>query len=168
MIKTFVQYVFLLLILVFTQVFLFNNIEFSGFVNPYVYIMLIILLPFNVQQWVVLVVSFLIGLLVDLFTFTYGMHMISTVLIAYLRPLIFRNIAPRDGYQVNSSPRIYYYGLRWFLLYTAIMVFIHHFVLFYIEIFRFSDFFHVLFRVFMSTIFTTTIIVLSQYFVFRK
>ena len=96
------------------------------------------------------------------------MHTAATVLIAFIRPYLLNLLAPRDGYDSDSFPRIHYYGFLWFLKYTLIIVVIHHLVLFYLEVFQLRDFLSTLLRVILSSILSTSTIVLSQYFVFRK
>lgn len=155
-------------ILLLLQVLVFNNIQLSGYINPYIYILFILLLPFDTPGWLLLLLGFLMGLSIDIFSDTLGMHTIATTLIAFLRPYVLDIIAPRDGYEAGTNPRIAYYGFSWFFKYAAILVLIHHFVLFYIEVFRFGSFFSTLFRVILSSAVTLLIIILSQYFVFRR
>ena len=157
---------FILLVLV--QVFIFNNIEISGYINPYIYILFIILLPFETPAWLALVLGFLLGFSIDIFTETLGMHTAACVFMAFIRPYVLSNFAPRDGYESGSFPRIFYYGLPWFIKYATILVFAHHLVLFYLEMFSFSDFFATFLRVLLSTLFSSFLIILSQYFIFRK
>jgi rod shape-determining protein MreD len=154
--------------LVLLQVMIFNNIEISGYLNPYIYIIFIILLPFETPAWVCLLLGFFLGLSIDIFTETIGMHTAATVFIAYIRPYILSSFAPRDGYESGTFPRVYYYGLPWFIKYASLLVFAHHLVLFYVEMFQFQDFFSTLLRVILSSLFSITLIVVSQYFVFRK
>lgn len=155
-------------ILVLTQVLIFNNIELGGYLNPYIYTLFILLLPFETPGWVVITTGFLIGLSVDIFSETLGMHAAASTLMAYLRPMALSMVSPRDGYESGSYPRVYYYGFIWFLQYTFILLFAHHTVLFFIELFKMQDFFHVLLRILLSTIFSVLIISMSQYMVFRK
>jgi len=162
--RNILRFIALLLI----QVLLLNNIQFSGFFNPYMYVLFILLLPFETPNWVLLVSAFVLGLSIDLFSNTMGMHTSATVFMAYLRPHVLKIIAPRDRYETGSYPRIYYYGLTWFLKYSIILIFAHHFFLFYIEVFRFSGFFTTLTRVILSSIFSILFVVLSQYLMFRK
>ena len=162
--RNIVRFVFLILI----QVLVFNNIQISGLINPYFYVIFILLLPFETPRWSLLVLGLLLGLSVDLFTHTPGMHSTATLLMAFLRPYVLSVIAPRDGYETGSFPRIYYYGFTWFLKYTVILVLIHHLALFYLEIFRLSDFFITFFRSILSAVFSIIFIVLSQYFIFRR
>jgi hypothetical protein len=104
----------------------------------------------------------------DIFSDTLGMHSIATVFMAFLRPYVLNIISPHDGYESGTFPRVSYYGLNWFTRYASILILAHHFVLFYIEIFRFGNFFSTFFRVILSTIFTLGFIVLSQFFVYRR
>lgn len=156
------------IILVLIQVLVFDNIMLNGFFNPYIYILFILLMPFETPRWLLLLAGFLMGLSIDLFSNTLGMHTAATVLIAFVRPWVLGILAPRDGYESDTYPRIHYYSLRWFAAYALIITFLHHLTLFYIEVFQFHDFFSTLLRVFLSTLLSTSTIILSQYFIFRK
>ncbi|MBP1668577.1 MAG: rod shape-determining protein MreD [Bacteroidetes bacterium] len=155
-------------VLVLLQLLLFNNIRFSGFINPYVYVLFFILLPFDFSGSLMLVLGLAMGLILDLFMGTPGVHSLATVLIAFVRPGVLNLIAPHDGYDLNTLPRVSQMGLIWFVKYAAIIIVIHHLVLFYAEVFSFSHFFFTLLKVFLSSVFTLVFIVLSQFFVFRK
>jgi len=154
--------IFILLILL--QVLLFNNIQFSGYVNPYVYVMFILLLPVEIPSWLLLLLSFAAGLVMDFFSGTPGMHSSATLLAGFVRPYILRIISPRDGYEPGSAPSMLIYGFRWFLLYTLLIVFVHHTALFYLEVFRFADFFSTLMRVLFSSLFSITFILFIEYY----
>lgn len=153
--------IFILLLLL--QVLLFNNIRFSGYVNPYIYIMFILLLPVEIPAWLLLIISFFTGLIIDFFSGSPGMHTSATVLAGFIRPYVLRIISPRDGYEPGSDPSMITYGFRWFLIYTLIIVLFHHTALFYLEVFRFTDFFRTLLRVLLSTLFSGTFILLLEY-----
>ncbi len=151
------------LVLLAVQVVVLNNIQFSGFINPFVYIMFIMMLPVRIPKSLLLIIAFLTGLVVDMFSNTMGMHAAACVFMAYTRPAVLRFMAPRDGYEAESSPSIRQLGFTWFLVYAATLTLIHHLMLFYIEVFRFSEFFSTLLRVVLSTLATVTTIIISQY-----
>jgi len=153
--------IFVLLILL--QVLLFNNIQFSGYVNPYIYIMFILLLPVEIPTWLLLILSFATGLIVDFTSGTPGLHTSATVLAGFVRPYVLRITSPRDGYEPAVNPSMMIYGARWFLVYASIIVIIHHLALFYLEVFRFTDFFRTLLRVILSSIFSVSFIALLEY-----
>lgn len=167
MIKTVPRYLLNFILLVLLQVFVLNNIQFSGYINPYIYVVFILTLPFETPKWLLLVLAFLMGISIDIFSNTPGMHSSATVFMAFLRPFVLKIIAPRDGYEPETYPHLRYYGGNWFLKYSSILVFAHHLFLFYIEVFRFSDFFATLLRVVLSSSFSIVLILIGQYF-FRK
>ena len=164
MINSIIRYTVIFFILILLQVLLFNNIQFSGYVNPFVYIMLILLLPVEISPLLLLLISFFTGLTIDFFTGTPGMHASATVLSGFLRPYILRLISPRDGYEPGATPSMEIYGFRWFLLYTIVIVIIHHFALFYLEVFRFTDFLRTFTRVLLSSFFSIIFILLAEYY----
>jgi rod shape-determining protein MreD len=168
MIREFGKYLFYFIVLVLAQLLIFNNIEFSGYINPYIYILLIILLPFTIPKVVLLVSAFILGLVIDLFMGTPGVHSSATLLMAFSRPFVMTLFSPREGYQTGTYPRLTQFGLEWFIKYTVLLVMIHHFALFYLEVFTLNHFFSTFFRAFLSTILTSLIIIFSQFFIFRR
>lgn len=155
-------------VVVLFQVLVMDNVMISGYMVPYVYLLFILLMPFETPRWVVLLSGFFLGLGIDLFEHTPGMHTAATVLIAFIRPYFLNLLAPRDGYEPETFPRIHYYGFSWFLKYTLLMVLVHHLALFYLEVFQLQNFLSTLLRVVLSTVLSSACLVLSQYFVFRK
>ena len=157
---------FLALILV--QVLIIKNIELGRFINPFIYVLFIIVLPFETPKWLLLFSAFVLGITVDMFYNTAGMHAAAAVLMAYIRPAVLKLFSPRDGYEFGTQPTIQYLGVPWFLSYSGILILFHHLVLFYIEAFRFSEFFSTFFRVIISSVFTLLLVVVSQYLFQRK
>ena len=167
MIKLLPRYIVNFVILILIQVFLLNNIQLGGFINPYFYVLFIIILPFEIPSWFLLIVAFLLGISMDLFSNTLGMHSSATVFLAFLRPYVLKVISPRDGYEKETLPQLKYYGAAWFVRYSSVLILAHHFFLFYIEVFSLSNFFATLARVLLSSIFTFILVLISQYF-FKK
>lgn len=167
MIKLLPRYIINFILLVLAQVFILNNIQLGGFVNPYFYILFILILPFEIPNWFLIILAFLLGLSIDLFSHTIGMHTSATVFMAFLRPYVLKIISPRDGYETETLPQLRYYGAGWFIRYSIILIFAHHIFLFYVEVFKLSDFFLTFVRVILNSIFTFILILISQYF-FRK
>jgi rod shape-determining protein MreD len=158
------RFIFLIIL----QVLVLNNMQFSGLINPYLYILFILLLPFEIPGWALLFIGFFTGLSIDIFTNTPGLHTSATVFMTFLRPFVLRIIAPRDGYDSGTSPTLHVFGMSWFLRYSIILIFIHHFVLFYLEVFRLSDFFTTFIRIILSSVFTILLVLLSQIFMYKK
>ncbi len=164
MINEVIRNILRFLFLVLLQVLILNNIQLSGYLNPFLYVLFILMLPFQTPKWLVLVLAFVLGISVDMFSDTGGLHAASSVLMAFLRQPILKLISPREGYDVMQKPTIQQFGLGWFFSYAGILVFVHHLFLFYMEVFHFAEFFFTFFRVILSSIFTLTLVFISQFF----
>ncbi len=164
MINDVTKNIFRFIFLVLFQVLILNNIQLSGYLNPFLYVLFILMLPFQTPNWLVLVLAFVLGISVDMFSDTGGLHAASSVLMAFLRQPILKLISPHEGYDVMQKPTVQQFGFGWFFSYTGILVFVHHLFLFYMEVFHFAEFFSTFFRVILSSIFTLTLIFISQFF----
>jgi len=149
---------FILLILL--QVLVLNNINLGGYLNPYVYVMFILLLPFETPNWLLLLSAFVLGFTIDIFTASMGMHAAAATFMAFLRPSVSRIIHSRKEYEPGIKPGINDLGIRWFFSYTLILVFAHNLLLFFVEVFRFEEFFTTMSRVILSTMLSTLLIIL--------
>ena len=154
--------------LVLIQVLILNHVSLGGYVNPYLYVLFILWLPFSTEGWILLSSAFLLGFSVDIFTNTPGLNAAACVAMAFARPFVIRAISTGTDFEPGSRPSIRGQGMRWFLSYAVILVLIHHTVLFYLEVFRFSEFFSTLLRVILSSLFTLVLVVLSEYLTIRK
>jgi hypothetical protein len=149
------------------QVTILNNIQLSGYINPYLYVLFILLLPVKFPKIPAMVFAFFIGLTIDMFTNTIGIHAGASVFMAYARPVVLKIFSPRDGYETDATPNIKDLGLQWWLAYSSVLVLIHHFALFYLEAFRLSEFFSTFMRVLLSGASTLILILITQ-FLFGK
>jgi len=168
MIKDLGKYVIMFFVLVLVQVLILNNIQFSGLVNPYIYILFILLLPFNIPGYLLLGISFVLGISIDIFGNTPGIHAGATVLLGFLRPWIAQLVSSRELIEKGNTPSMTQLGFASFIKYTVISVLIHHFFLFFAEAFSFGDFFETLLRWILSSIFSIIIILGSQFIVFKN
>ena len=115
----------------------------------YIYPLIIILLPLSYSKSSLLLIAFIIGLIIDYFYQSIGVHSSSLVLIAFMRPYILSLLEPRGGYRTDNSPSSNNSGLSWFLMYGSIILFIHLLTYFSVDAFSF---------VFLDKIFINTII----------
>ena len=123
------RFVFLLLL----QVLIFNNINLFGFINPFPYVLFIILFPVNANKNALLVASFSLGLLLDVFLNSGGVHATACVVLAFVRPYLFKlSFGLSYEYQTVRLNDVLTPERFSFLLFSIL---IHHFVLFLLEIF---------------------------------
>ena len=168
MIKDFGKYATMFVVLVLVQVLILNNIQFSGLINPYIYILFILLLPFTLPGYFLLPLAFLLGITIDIFNNTLGIHAGATVLLGFLRPGIAQLISSRELIEKGNTPNMSQLGFASFLKYIIIAVLIHHLFLFYAESFSFGGFFETFIRYILSSVFSILIILGSQFIVFKN
>lgn len=154
--------------LVFFQVMILNHINLSGFINPYFYVYFILLLPFITPKWLLLVSAFLMGITIDFFSNTMGINAASSVLMAFARPFVIKAISTGTEYEIGERPSLRNQDMKWFAYYCLTLIFIHHFVLFYLEIFRFREFLTTFLKVILSTAFTFVLVMISEYLFYRR
>jgi rod shape-determining protein MreD len=154
-------------LLVLLQVLVLNNIQIRAFLVPHLYVLFILLLPFETPRWLLLLSSFFLGLFVDLFSYTVGLHAAACTLIAFIRPLVVRVIASRQTYEPGITPGISGLGFRWFLNYTMLMVVVHHLFIYMMEEFRFSGIIDTLWKAILNAVITVVVISLTQLLISR-
>ncbi|WP_396155434.1 rod shape-determining protein MreD [Flavobacterium sp.] len=145
------------------QVFLFNRIDLFGFINPFPYILFIILYPVNGNKSGLLVASFFLGLLMDMFWNSGGVHAAACLVLAYYRPAIFKfSFGLSYEYQTVKLNDVLTPERFSFLL---IAVVLHHFVLFVLEVFKITFLWDILVRTVFSTIFTILTCIIIIYII---
>ncbi len=154
------------LVLVLTQVLICNHINFLGYVNPNIYILFIILFPVKNNRSLFILVSFLLGLIIDLFLDSGGIHAAACVFIAYTRPIILKFSFGMVYEHQNMKFNTVDFGAK--LTYITIMTVVHHIILYSLEIFSISKIILVLQKTLFSSIFTIILCVLLIIIFSRK
>jgi hypothetical protein len=165
--NSWVKYGLVLILIVLIQGLVVNNIQFNEYLNPMVYPIMILMLPFELSAIITMAVALLLGLSVDAFSDTFGLHASAGLFIAYLRPTIMKYIRPKEGYETSLLPSIQDMGKLWFLSYASVMIFAHHLWFFTFEILRFDLFLLIVGKTFFSLFFSVGLIVLFQYIFYK-
>ena len=156
-----------LLLLLAVQVFVLNQIAFLGYLNPYPYILWVILRPQGVKSEGLLLTAFLAGVTVDLFEGGGGIHSAAAVFIAFIRPALLRV----TGFQLgdnSAEERLSVQGSGKVLTFAFIATFIHHLTLFALENFSLNNLDLVLFRSILGTGFSLLFVFLYQIWNYRR
>ena len=156
---------FILLIL--AQVFLFKNVAYYNLAAPFPYIMFILLLPVRIPNAMLFILAVLCGLTIDTFYDTLGIHTGACVFLALMRILFFNITLQQEDHEAMATPGINEMSFRWFFIYVFTLTFLHHLVLYFLEVFSFKNFLSTLSSIFFSCIFTVILILLFE-FVFYK
>ncbi|WP_299128394.1 rod shape-determining protein MreD [uncultured Winogradskyella sp.] len=145
-------YIIRFIVLILVQVAICNNINFLGYINPYIYIIFIFLYPIRDTRLTLLLVSFLLGVLIDLFSDSGGVHAAASVVLAYARPLALKNsFGMLYEHQTIKFSKT---DLGNLITYIIIATTLHHLVLFSLEIFNISSIILILKKTLFSGIFT--------------
>ena len=160
--------IFRFILLVFLQVLIIQNINLSSYIILLPYVLVILMLPFETPRLFVLFISFLLGVCIDYFYDSSGIHSAACTFIGFFRHYVLKYFSPRDGYEVGLKPTIRDMGINWFLNYIAILIFSHHFLLFYLEVFRFSEFFSTLLRIILSSMGTFGLVYIIHLLIYNN
>lgn len=155
---------FILLVLV--QVLLLDHIHFLGYINPYIYILFVLLFPFSGNKGLLIFLGFLLGLSIDLFNDSGGVHAGATTFIAWARPF-FLKFSFGVSYEHNTA-RINSASFSQQLIYVTSMVMVHHLVLFSLEIFNTAQILLILKSTLFSGIFSVIVIFCALYLFSRR
>jgi len=146
------------ILLVLLQVFVLNHINFLGYINPYLYILFIIIYPVKNSRSLFIFLSFLLGLSVDMFSDSGGVHAAASVTLAFIRPAflksIFGALYEHQTIKFNSID----FGAK--LVYISLLAVAHHLILFALEIFNISKIILIAQKTLFSSIFTIILCVL--------
>ncbi|TGD57361.1 rod shape-determining protein MreD [Flavobacterium humi] len=149
------------ILLLAAQIVIFNNIDLFGYINPYPYILFILLYPVNTNRARLLIASFLLGLTVDLFSNSGGVHAAACLILAYVRPSFFKfSFGLSYEYQtIKINDRLSPERFTFIL----ISILTHHLILFLLELFKFTFILDALLRTIVTTLFTLLVSILIIY-----
>jgi hypothetical protein len=155
-------------IYLFAQTLIVGQIELGWGIHPMIYPLFIIMLPFHLNVIPLMIIAFIMGISIDFFSNTFGLHASASLFIAYLRPEIFKLFSPRDGYDTFLTPSIRELGFTWFLLVGGTLTFTHHLWFFFLEIFQVNSWMLILRNTVFSSLITLVLFVLIQVIFFKR
>ncbi len=154
------------IIFVLIQVLVLKGIDIGGanfnYISIIIYPLFIILLPLRTPHSILVLLGFLLGMCIDIFYDSYGIHASASVFSGYIRPYVLRLFAPKGGYNLNYSPVANRYGFNWFIAYAATMLFLHLFFYFSVDAFTFYYISDIALRTISTFIISLLIIIVYQ------
>ncbi len=166
LVKNIIRFILFILI----QVFVCNQIPpLHHLVNPYIYFLFILWLPFKLERKTLMVLALLTGFALDYFTKTPGLHAAPCVIIAYLRPFVINLLITYEGIEANyEEPSIKSMGFGSYFIYVATLTFIHHAFLFLLEALQFAGIWYFLAKTFLSLAISLFLILIIELLFVRK
>lgn len=165
-----IRSVLLFIAVMLAQIVVLDNINVEGYITPYVYVLLVLLLPYSYNMGVVFILSFLIGLTIDIFSGTGGLHAMACTLIGAIRGrgvTTFLGVPEKD---LNSFKPLDSRSFKYTALITLflILVFIHHVVLYVFETLSFTLLLSSLWHALLNTFVTVGVCILLLVFLQPK
>ena len=154
------QNILLFVILLLVQVIILNRVLFLGYINPFLYILFVILYPYRKDRGILLFSCFLLGLFIDFFLNSGGINAAATLFIGYIRLPLLKWILGKNEidfqvFNITKQPSLKV------LSYVSILVFIHSLIIFSLEYFKFSHVTTILSRTLLTSIFTIILTMFS-------
>lgn len=156
------------LLVVFFQIVVFNNLEISSFVIPFAYPIIIVSFARTTSRSLILILGFLIGLVIDVFSNTGGAHAMGLTAMAFFQPYLLSSMGPSDSGSEKASASIYSLGIQNYFVFALILLFLHHFIVFTMEVFSFTNFGATFLRIISSSIASAFLLMLIQFTFVRK
>jgi hypothetical protein len=154
----------------FIQIFVLNKIPpLHQFIVPYFYFVFILWLPFKMGRAALLFISFSVGMVVDMFFKTPGLHAAACVLIAFVRPFLINLLLPKEATDWgNEEPSKKTMGPVPYATYLIILTLLHHFYLILLEWMQFGSFFYFIGKLVATTLISLFLIMIADLFLNRK
>lgn len=150
------------------QVFVLNNLNMSGFFNPQIFILFILLLPVNTEIWLCLLAGFVSGAILDGLAVSYGIYAFCGTALGYFRYFYIKFSLDKEVIERGMAPNIKNMSLEWHLTYLLICSILYHWLAFTIEAFRFNNMLQISLKAVVSGVIATVLMALTGFLFSRK
>ncbi|MEY2924861.1 MAG: hypothetical protein RLZZ337_1409 [Bacteroidota bacterium] len=156
------------IVLIALQVFVFNHLEFSSYIMPQLFILLLITLPVHLSKHVQVLIAFGLGLIADFFVATPGIHASACLSLMVLRMGLLSRLDLKEQEANKLAFNARTVGIPSFMYTTIILVFFYHLYIFIIENLGAFNVLHVFLTTLLSSSFTLLLIGFVQYVSFNR
>ncbi|RAI84081.1 rod shape-determining protein MreD [Algoriphagus yeomjeoni] len=166
--RNLITFVFLVICLCTVQILLLKNVALFGVAFCFIYLLAILSFPINIRSFSLILISFGIGLLIDVFYDTLGLNAAAATLLAFLRPYWLKAISPNGGYDDSNNPTLREMGIGWYISYSLPLVFAFSLMFFTADQWGTGGLFGVLNKSLFSSIFTVILAIIVQLLFFKR
>ena len=163
MYNTLIRNIIRFIVLVVMQVLVFDNMRFGNYIHPCVYVLFLMILPFDTTKWSLLINGFVLGMAVDIFSGTPGLNAAATVFMAFIRPFVINIMTRKSDLEGKNEPTITDMGPQWFIVYGLLLLLLHNLMLFWLEAFSIKLLGLILLETLLSAPISLLIIILIIY-----
>jgi len=155
-------------VFVLMQTLVVDNIHLFAIVTPFIYFYAVMKAPVDISRSGEILLSFFLGLVIDIFSNTFGMHAAACAVTGFIRHPLLGEFVDMKEIPAGSVPSFRLFGYGKFLYYTLIVVATHHLILFSIDAFSFFELTQLLIRMSTSILLSTLLILIIESFNFKK
>lgn len=166
-----IKKIFMFIGVILFQVLILDEIEigsFSYYFSPLVYGVFILTIKPSFQVWILLFIAFVMGLSVDIFRDTLGMHTSALLVVAIIKNPVLSLISPREGFDPNKELNVINIGINRFMILSGVLLFLHHFWFYMIEDFHLEILHYLILKSIINTAISLALIILFQYLNLNK
>lgn len=140
------------------QVLLFDQLQLLGVCHPYIYILCLMMMPITLPHSADMIIGAVVGLIMDIFCNSLGVHTASCIFIMFIRPYLIGAIV-NDKDRLNEQITLRTLGMEALLKYVVILVLAHHLMVFLLAAWSWSHIGFVLMETIVSSLITISIII---------
>lgn len=140
------------------QVLLFNQLQFWGVCHPYIYVLCLLMMPITLPHSAEMVIGAVVGLIMDVFCNSLGIHTAGCILLMFIRPYLI-GVFVNDKDRLNEQISLRSIGMEAFIKYTVTLVVIHHFTVFTLAAWSWHHVGFVLLETIISSFITILVII---------
>lgn len=144
--------IFQFFIFVILQIPLLNKFVLFQSAFGFIYVGFLIFFPFRLSPFIQLTTGFVIGLIMDMFSNTPGMHASASIFIMFIKDYWLPISAEEPEDEINTS--VFTLGNISAIIYSLPLIFIHHFIIFSLEYGRWEGFGSIFLKIVWSTLLT--------------
>ncbi len=164
-IKYFLYQVKIFIIILLLQIVLLNNIKLYGFYIPYIYIYIIIFLPFKINNFYSYLIAFSIGILIDTFYDTLGLNCIACIWMTYIKLLI--SFFIKKKYLIIGLDNYKYINIISVYIYILVLTIIHHIIIYHLTFFKIDNFIYITINAIFNAFVSSFIMLIIKFITFN-
>ena len=151
------------LLLIFAlQVLLFDHLHIGSWGLVMMYILFLINLPARIPRWAEMIIGFMVGMMMDVWHASLGIHIAACVALTFVRPLLLNNTV-QDVERIKDNLSSQNIGRAEYIKCAVILTVLHHFIVFSLETWNIQFWWMVLLQTLISSVMTLVIILGFEY-----
>ncbi len=139
-----------------------------GYVRPAFFLLFVLMLPLNTSAALRLVLAFVMGLSVDVFSQSMGMHTAAVVAMAYVQHYLIPRMKVSKDIDESKVVSLKIFDFQWFAIYSFVLILVYHLAFFALDAFSFHYIWRHLYIVPINSLASFIVIMAVQLIAYKK